>query len=179
MGIFSPNILKSILIFLPAGQFSEKEYTIITGILKKQGFTPVIASDTSRLCEGNNGLKVKPDMNILNINENNFVCIVLIGGNGAVKYWNDPLLHTIINKFNNKKKVIAAICKSAVILAKTGILKGITATCYYENRSELINAGIDYKDSPVVIRKNIITANGPDASAEFAESILNKIKESD
>ena len=157
---------------MPARQFNEIEFLTVSKSLKKHDYNLFIASDTVWLCEGINGLKVKADMNILNIHENNFSGLVLIGGAGAKKYWNNSLLHNISKKFNQQKKVIAAICSAPVIFAKSGILNGITATCFFEDRMELINAGADYKNSQVVVRKNIITANGPNASLDFTEAII-------
>ena len=57
-----------------------------------------------------------------------------------------------------------------------GLLNGKSATCFPEVKQDLIKPDIDYKDIPVVVSKNIITANGPKASFEFAESILGVAK---
>ncbi len=46
-----------------------------------------------------------------------------------------------------------------IILAKAGILQNKKATCFSEDKMELINAGIDYQDKNVVIDGNIVTAD--------------------
>lgn len=168
---------RNLLIFLPARQFNDQEFLIVNHELKKHGFAVFIASDTAWMCEGINGLKVKADMNIFNIHVNNFAGIILIGGAGARKYRDNQQLQRIIKKFNEEKKIVAAICSAPVILAQAGILKNIAATCFYEDKTELINAGADFKPSPVISRKNIITAEGPKASADFADAIIFKLNE--
>jgi len=162
----------SILYFLPARYFNEEEFFITKNLLEKNKFKSFIASDTWDMCEGTNGKKFKPDLRLENINANNFAGFVLIGGYGALDYRNNLNLHKILNDFNKSGKIVAAICIAPVILAASGLLNGKSATCFPEVKQDLMKPDIDYKDLPVVVAKNIITANGPKASFEFAESIL-------
>ena len=162
----------SILYFLPARYFNEEEFFITKSLLEKNNFKSFTASDTWDMCEGMNGKKFKPDLRLENINANNFAGIVLVGGYGAKDYQNNSMLHKILNDFNKNGKIVAAICIAPVILAAAGLLNGKSATCFPEVKQDLIKPDIDYKDLPVVVTKNIITANGPKASFEFAESIL-------
>lgn len=166
---------KSILIVLPQKEFSEKEFLEVYNYLKKNSINIFIASDAVNYCIGNNSFKVKNDISFYNINENNFAGIVLIGGFGIQQYWDNDFLQKIIKKFYEKKKIIAAICGSVVLLAKAGVLSGCCATCYPENKMELIKLGIDFKDIPLVKVKNIITARDPNSSSEFAKTIFIEI----
>ncbi|MDR3666634.1 MAG: DJ-1/PfpI family protein [Ignavibacteriaceae bacterium] len=162
----------SILYFLPARYFNEEEFFITKGVLEKNNYKSFTASDARDMCEGSNGKKFKADLRLENINANNFSGFVLIGGYGAKDYKNNFRLHKVLNDFNNSGKIIAAICIAPLILAAAGLLTGKSATCYPDVKQDLIKPDIDYKDLPVVITKNIITANSPKASFEFAESIL-------
>jgi protease I len=162
----------SILYFLPARYFNEEELFITKGILEKNNYKSFIASDTRDMCIGSNGKKYKPDLKLENIHTNNFAGFVLIGGYGAKDYQNNSRLHKILNDFNKCGKVIAAICVAPLILGGAGLLNGKSATCFPEVKPDFIRPGIDYKDQPVVVSKNIITARDPNASFEFAESIL-------
>ena len=172
-------INNSILYFLPAKHFNEEEFFITKNLLEKNGFNSFVTSDANDFCEGANGRKFRPDMKFDNIHPNNFAGIVLTGGYGAKDYWNNTRLHRILNEFNNSKKIIAAICFAPVILANAGLLNGKSAVCHIDAKPDFIRSEIDYKDVSVVVSKNIITANGPKASFEFAESVifvLNKLK---
>ncbi|PIP78361.1 MAG: hypothetical protein COZ80_04730 [Ignavibacteria bacterium CG_4_8_14_3_um_filter_37_9] len=172
---YKTMIAKSILFILPKKNFNEIEFLTTKRILEKDGCTIFIASNAASFCEGKNGLKVKNDISFFNINENNFGGIVFIGGSGVKEYWSNQILHKIARKFFEKKKITAAICSAPVILANAGILKNVAATCYPDDKGELIKAGAEYKDAGVVVRKNFITANGASASEEFAEAILTKL----
>lgn len=162
----------SILYFLPARYFNEQELFITKGILEKNNYKSFVASDTWDMCVGSDGRKFKPDLRLENIHANNFAGFVLIGGYGAKDYQNNFRLHKILNDFNKSAKVIAAICVAPLILVGAGLLNDKCATCFPEVRHYFVKSDVDYKDQPVVISHNIITAQSPKASFEFAESIL-------
>jgi putative intracellular protease/amidase len=162
----------SILYFLPAKYFNEEEFFITKNLLEKNNYKSFTASDTRDMCEGSNGKKFRPDLRLENINSNNFAGFILIGGYGAKDYKNNSILHKTLNDFNKSGKIIAAIGIAPLILVGAGLLNSKSATCFSEVKPDFIKPDIDYKDLPVVISKNIITANGPAASFEFAESIL-------
>jgi protease I len=110
------------------------------------------------------------------VNVNNFASLILIGGAGSRAYWKNDFLHKIIKKFFDAKKVIAAICSSPIILAKAGILQNKKATCYSEDKMELINTGIDYQDKNVVVDGNVVTAENAQSALQFAEAVLHLTK---
>jgi deglycase len=162
----------SALIFLPKKDFNEEEFTIVKKRLLKAGKQVFITSDDHFVCTGSKGMKVKSDTSFLNVNVNNFSSLILIGGTGSRNYWRNELLHRIVRKFYDSKKVIAAICSSAIILGKAGILQSKKATCNSEDKFELTNIGIDYQDRNVVADENIITADSSLSAVQFVEAIL-------
>ena len=166
----------SVLLFLPAKDFNEEEYSIIRKLLLKYGKNIFITSDDHYVCSGSKGMKVKSDTSFYNVNIKNFAALVLIGGAGSKAYWDNEKLHTISRNFNAVQKIIGAICSAPIILAKAGILENKTATCYYEDKNELINLGIDYQDRAVITDKNIVTSNGSQSAAQFTEAVLHLIK---
>lgn len=166
----------SVLLFLPAKDFNEEEYSIVRKLLLKYAKSIFITSDDHNVCSGSKGMKVKSDTSFYNINIKNFAALVLIGGAGSKAYWNNEKLHTISRDFDAAQKIIGAICSASVILARAGILETKTATCYYEDKNELINLGIDYQDRAVITDKNIVTSNGSQSAAQFTETVLHLIK---
>ena len=166
----------SVLLFLPAKDFNEEEYSIVRKLLLKFGKNVFITSDDHYVCTGSKGMKVKSDTSFNNINVRNFAALVLIGGKGNKDYWGNEKLHTITRNFSDANKVIGAICSAPLILAKAGVLKDKIATCFNEDKNELINLGIEYQDRSVVTDKNIITSNGSHSAAQFTEAVLQLIK---
>ncbi|MCW8994225.1 MAG: DJ-1/PfpI family protein, partial [Psychromonas sp.] len=144
--------------------------------LLKAGKQVFITSDDHFICCGSKGMKVKSDTSFYNVNVNNFIAFILIGGTGSRNYWKNESLHKIVKKFLDAKKVIAAVCSSPITLAKAGILQNKKATCYSEDKMELINAGIDYQDKNIVVDGNVVTADNSRSALEFAEAVLHLTK---
>jgi protease I len=166
----------SFLIFLPKKDFNEEEFNIIKKRLLKAGKQIFVTSDDQSVCSGSKGMKVKSDTSFYNVNVNNFGAFILIGGTGSRNYWKNESLHKIIKKFFDAKKVVAAICSSPITMAKTGILQNKKATCYSEDKMELINSGIDYQDRNIVVDENIVTADNSRSALQFAEAVLHQTK---
>jgi protease I len=166
----------SFLIFLPKKDFNEEEFIIVKRRLLKAGKQVFITSDDHFVCTGSKGMKVKSDTSFYNVNVSNFGAFILIGGVGSKSYWKNEVLHKIIKKFFVAKKAIAAICSSPITLAKAGILQNKKATCYSEDKMELINSGIDYQDKNLVVDGNIVTANDAHSALQFAEAVLHLAK---
>jgi len=162
-----------ILIFLPAKDFNETEYLTVKNYFVNKGKKVFITSDDHSFCCGNKGLKVKSDVSFFNINEKNFDGFILIGGSGSRNYKSNSALKKILIKFDDSKKSIGAICSAPLILASAGLLK--QATCINEDKKDLINSGVDYKDFPVVVDRNFITADGPNSAGRFAETVFHSI----
>ncbi len=91
----------SVLLFLPAKDFNEEEYSIVRKLLLKYDKNIFITSDDHYVCSGSKGMKVKSDTSFYNINIKNFAALVLVGGEGSKAYWDNEKLHTITRIFND------------------------------------------------------------------------------
>ena len=121
-------------------------------------------------------MKIQADTDFLNVNEKNFSAVVLVGGKGSKDYWDNETLHKIARNFQVAGKVVAAICSAPIILARAGLLTKIPATCWAEDKNELINLGVEYKDRSIITENAVVTADGPRSAEQFAETVLNMIK---
>ncbi len=166
---------RSILLILPASNFNEQEFLTVKNVLGRKNFNIFIASDAHTLCIGSDGLRVRADVNLYNMHVQNFAAVVYIGGEGVRNYWNNLLLQKIASDFNKANKIVAAICSAPIILAKAGVLSDRDVTCYPADKKEIEKTKLSYKDKPVVVCGNIITAQSPEASSEFANVIVSHL----
>lgn len=169
-----PHKKRSVLVFLPAHDFNEQEYLIISNYLEKASYQKFIVSDSSFLCVGSNSLKVKNDVQLYNANEGNFAGFIIVGGNGTRNYWGNSSLRNLVKKFASNKKPIGAICSAPVVLAKAGLLTE-TATCFKDDKKELEREGVKFQDLSVVKVNNIVTGQDPTSSTEFINAFLNEL----
>jgi protease I len=170
------NIL---MIIAPEG-FQDHEYGVPRDIFEEDGCNVKVASKDCDIAFGKFGMEVDIDINIKDINLENFDAIVLVGGPGAVDYLDDQDVLDLVREAFEQNKIIGAICIAPMILFAAGILKNKQVTVWDEDNNQssiLFDNDIEYTGENVTEDENIITANGPDAAEEFAELILNKLEE--
>ena len=61
---------------------------------------------------------------------------------------------------NPQKQFIGSICSGSLILARLGILDGLTATTYPTAKTALENFGVEVVEKPFVAHGNVATAGG-------------------
>lgn len=165
-----------ILMVVAAKGFRDEEYFNPKRVFEENGYQVMTASKGVSVALGKLGGTANVDMDISEIEKDEFDGIVFVGGAGAVQYQRDEMVYDLIQNFNIDQKLVAAICIAPTILAYSGVLKGKKATVWNEdgNQSALLGVkGADYVDEMVVADENIITGNGPEAAEIFAEKIVD------
>ena len=171
-----PQPKGKVLFIIAPVNFRDEELLIPYRIVNEAGYKGVIASRNLQSCRGMLGRIVKPDITISQIEVEEYLAIILVGGSGAKIYWNDPQIHQIFREALEKGKIIGAICISPVTLARAGLLNGKKATVWwspgFDLRKEITRGGGKYISNPVVVDGRVITANGPKAAQEFGKKIV-------
>jgi len=169
--------MKALMVLAPKN-FRDEEYRTPALKLERAGITVHVAGPTTGPYTGMLGKVVTPDLTLDQVNVDDYDAIVLVGGSGSKDYlWNNSRLISIVNDAFKKKKTVAAICFSSVVLAKAGILKGKVATvCPTGESIRLLQwNGAQYVKKPVVVDGKVITAEGPASSEEFADVIIASV----
>lgn len=73
------------------------------------------------------------------------------------------------------KQVIGSICSGALILAKLGLLDGLTATTYPTVRATLEGLGVEVVEKPFVAHANIGTAGGCLAQQYLVKWVVDNV----
>jgi protease I len=81
----------------------------------------------------------------------------------------------LVRECHRRGKLLAAICHGPWILISAGIMKGKRATGYVAVRDDLVNAGAEYIDKPMVRDGNIVTGRVPDDLPEFCQGIIEAL----
>jgi len=169
-----------ILIAVAPEKFRDEELAVPVANFRKAGIAFDIASTCRGSCLGMLGAKTTATLTFEEVDPNQYGGLVIIGGSGSQTYlWNNARILYLVKHFNESRKIVAAICLAPVVLARAGVLKGKKAT-YFESPDstrEMKSGGAVLVKKPVVVDGYIITANGPSAAQEFADSILRKVTE--
>ena len=88
----------------------------------------------------------------------------------------NELVIKFVSEFFEQGKPIAAICHAGSILIETGLLKGKQLTSYKSIKTDLINAGAEWKDEEVVVDNGLITSRCPKDLPAFCERLIKEIE---
>jgi len=168
---------KKIAIIIAFKNFKDEEYFTPRKILEEAGAKIEVVSNEVGTALGAEGLQVNVNTELGDLDVSNFDAVVFVGGPGALDNLNNQDSYRVIRETVKQNKVLAAICISPVILAKAGVLNGKKATVWTnplnkEPKKILEENGAIFTEQNVVVDGNIITANGPDAAAEFGKKLV-------
>jgi protease I len=166
--------MKLLLAIAPEG-FRDEELDTPKRVFEESGIDVDIASTKPGRCTGMLGAVVETDLTFDDVDPDDYAGIVVVGGVGSQKHlWESKRLIALVRTFFEQRKVVAAICLAPVVLARAGILQGRQATVYPSPAAirEMRSAGADLQDLPVIADRQVVTANGPGAAAQFAGTII-------
>lgn len=89
----------------------------------------------------------------------------------------EPDVINFIKGFWHDGKVVAAICHAPWLLVEAGLVKGRDVTSYPSVRTDVINAGGNWKDEPVVVDQGLVTSRKPTDLESFCLKIAEEIAE--
>jgi protease I len=162
--------------------FEQSELEVPRDRLKEAGATVHIVSPEKGEIKGWNekdwGHPVKVDRQLGDVSVDDYDAIVLPGGqiNPDLLRINADALE-FIRAFFDQKKTVAAVCHAPWLLIETGIIKGRKATSYKSIKTDCINAGAKWEDSPVVVDQGVITSRFPSDLEVFSAKIIEEIAE--
>ena len=141
--------------------------------LIEAGYNVELISLTKREIKGKWGYPIMPHKKIDDVNPDDYDGVIVPGGTKNPDYLrrNKKVLD-FIAKINEKGKLVAAICHAGWVLISAKVVKDREATSYYAIRDDMINAGVKFRDSPVVIDGNLITSRMPDDLPQFMKAVL-------
>lgn len=85
----------------------------------------------------------------------------------------DPQAQHFIQQIDEAGKPIAVICHGPWLLISAGIVEGRTLTSYHSIADDVMNAGGEWQDKPVVIDENWISSRNPDDIPQFNVAMIN------
>ncbi len=177
-----PSIDQSKILIISANGFEQSELMVPLEKLKQAGATVHVATPDGQPVKGwkdkNWGESVNADLKIADARIDQYDALVIPGGQ-----MNPDILRTeqdavsLVRKFADSGKVIAAICHGPWMLIEAGVIKGREATSYNSIRTDMMNAGARWRDAEVATDEGIITSRSPKDLEAFVAKIIEEIGE--
>ena len=83
-----------------------------------------------------------------------------------------PKFLEVTKRFHKKGKLIAFICHAGWVPISAQILEGVTCTSYIAIKDDIVNAGANWVDEPVVIDRHFISSRFPNDLPHFCQAII-------
>lgn len=159
-----PDISGKKIAILATDGFEQSELELPQKRLREAGATVDVISPKSGEIKGWDmtdwGHPVKVDKSLGEVSANDYDAIVLPGGQLNPDYLRvNQQAIAFIKAFYAAGKVVAAVCHAPWLLIEAGIIKGHPATSYKSIKTDVINAGGQWRDEPVVADQGLITGS--------------------
>lgn len=165
---------KKVAILLENG-VEDVEFTVPYNGIKQAGIEIVIlGSRTNENYKGKRGkLSQQADGTTTEAIVSEFDAVVVPGGMAPDKMRRNPNTVRFVQEAMQQGKLVAAVCHGPQVLIEGDLLKGKQATGFSAIRKDMINAGANYIDEPLVIDGNLITSRQPGDLPIFTTAILD------
>lgn len=146
--------------------------------LREEGYEVYLAGEKrDEKYFGKSGVPAYADFSFDDIDPGDYKAILVPGGWAPDKLRRFDTVLSLIRYFDGRQKPIGHICHAGWVLISADILQGKTVTSTPGIKDDMINAGADWKDEPVVVDGHIVSSRRPpdlpDYMKKFVE-ILNQ-----
>jgi protease I len=141
--------------------------------LEEAGAATTLAGQKSGVTyRGKHGYPCTSETAIADVRSQDFTGVVIVGGWMPDKLRRDGDVLKLVREFNQARKMIASICHGPWINISAGICKGVKMTSTPGIRDDLVNAGAQWVDAPVVVDGHVISSRRPPDLPAFGEAIV-------
>ncbi len=164
---------KRCLVLVPPG-FEEIEVVTPVDVLRRGNIKVILAAVGAQtlLLKGKHQLELKVDCFLEEVLEPSFDGLVLPGGPGMQMLLESQAVLSLVKAFDEQEKTLGAICGAPLVLYRGGLLEGRKYTAHFSVAHTLKHIHLG---SPVIVDKNLITANGPGAALPFGLELLKAL----
>lgn len=165
-------------VIITAQNFQDEEFIYPYYRLLEAGVETDVATLGREQVTGKYGVPARVNKNIFGLKIKKYDCVLIPGGFEAPDRLRilPPVTSFVWNMFRNDK-IVAAICHGPWVCISSGIVKGRRMTGYMSIRDDLINAGANYIDLPVVVDGNLITSPHYKNNPEFMREVIKAIND--
>jgi protease I len=140
--------------------------------LEEEGAATVVAGLGERSYQGKRGYPITPDTTVDAVAARDFDALVIPGGYAPDILRRSKKVLELTREIFDAGKPVAFICHAGWVPISAGIVRGKRGTSVGAIKDDLVNAGMLWEDSPVVVDGNMITSRTPADLGPFCRAII-------
>jgi protease I len=143
--------------------------------LQEAGHEVTVATPDGKPAQGEHGYSVPADLAIDDLRADDYDALFLPGGKGPEKVRLEEKALEIARHFCQSSKVVGSICHGVQVLISAGVVKGRSGTCWWGIKDDMIAAGSEWHDEPVVVDGNWISSRYPHDLPHFCRELIDAL----
>jgi protease I len=143
--------------------------------LEEEGARTVVAGTGERTYQGKRGYPLTVDANVDDLRSADFDGLVIPGGYAPDIMRRSAKLLQLTREIYDAGKPVAFICLAGWVPISAGIVRGKRGTSVGAIKDDLVNAGLIWEDSPVVVDGNLISSRTPADLPQFMRALIRAL----
>jgi protease I len=140
--------------------------------LEEEGARTVVAGTGEKTYQGKRGYPLTVDTSVEEIAAEDFDGLVIPGGYAPDIMRRSQKLLQLTREIYQAGKPVAFICHAGWVPISAGIVRGKRGTSVAAIKDDLVNAGMLWEDSAVVVDGNLISSRTPADLPQFMKAII-------
>jgi deglycase len=146
--------------------------------LEEEGAATVVAGTGEKTYQGKRGYPITVDTSVDEISAAEFAGLVIPGGYAPDIMRRSQKLLQLTRDIYQAGKPVAFICHAGWVPISAGIVRGKRGTSVGAIKDDLVNAGMLWEDSPVVVDGNLISSRTPADLPQFCKALIAALEKS-
>jgi protease I len=146
--------------------------------LEEEGAGTIVAGTGEKTYQGKRGYPVTVDTSVDEISAGEFDGLVIPGGYAPDIMRRSQKLLQLTRDIYQAGKPVGFICHAGWVPISAGIVRGKRGTSVGAIKDDLVNAGLLWEDSPVVVDGNLISSRTPADLPQFCRALIAALEES-
>ena len=146
--------------------------------LEEEGARTVVAGTGEKTYQGKRGYPLTVDTSVEEIRAADFDGLVIPGGYAPDIMRRSQKLLQLTREIFQAGKPVAFICHAGWVPISAGIVKGKRGTSVGAIKDDLVNAGLLWEDSAVVVDGNLISSRTPADLPQFCKALIAALEKS-
>jgi len=152
-------------LWVPYYRFLEAELTV-----------EIVGREAGARYAGKHGIPAVATRSFSDVSLDGVTVVLIPGGHAPDRLRLHEEALELVRRADAAGILIAAICHAGSVLISAGIVRERRLTSYRSIRDDLLAAGAEWVDEPVVVDRNLITARTPRDLPAFLPAILQAIR---